>query len=287
MAQKTLYVSDLDGTLLLPDATLSAFTAETVRALTAEGMLFSYATARSWLTARKVTAALGALHLPVIVHNGASIVDAADGRVLQALYFTEAEKTFLFETLFEAGPSPMGYSRRGGGTSSHDEHVAVCTDRASRGLLAYLDSRRGDERFSETPREHLGDGRVYYFTCIVDDRREAEAAYRKVAEDGRFTVDLQHDIYSDCWYFEIMPKDATKANAAKRLAAMYGCGRIVCFGDGENDLSLFREADACYAVANGAGALKRAATAVIGPNTEDGTAKKLLELWKKEKEGNR
>ena len=47
MIRKTLYVSDLDGTLLRPDATVSAFTAETLRALTAEGMLFSYATARS------------------------------------------------------------------------------------------------------------------------------------------------------------------------------------------------------------------------------------------------
>lgn len=284
MARKTLYLSDLDGTLLRPDATISAFTAETLRCLVAEGMLFSYATARSWLTAGKVTGPLGKLHLPVIAHNGATIVDAADGRVLQALYFTGEEKDFLLKFLFAHRLSPIGYSRGGDGTSSHDERVAFTLENASRGLHAYLDSRRGDERLTETPRERLGDGKIYYFTCIVDHKDEVQEAYEALKADGRFTVDLQRDIYSDCWYFEVMPKAATKANAAKRLAKLYGCDRIVCFGDGVNDLSMFRVADEAYAVMNGADVLKQAATAVIGSNAEDGTAKKLMELWQKEKE---
>lgn len=50
---KTLYLSDLDGTLLTPQACLSAFTAETVRRLLREGMAFSYATARSFSTAKR------------------------------------------------------------------------------------------------------------------------------------------------------------------------------------------------------------------------------------------
>ena len=37
---KTLYVSDLDGTLLRHDQTVSPFTAETINTLTARGMLF-------------------------------------------------------------------------------------------------------------------------------------------------------------------------------------------------------------------------------------------------------
>ena len=37
---KTLYVSDLDGTLLHHDQTVSPFTAETINTLTARGMLF-------------------------------------------------------------------------------------------------------------------------------------------------------------------------------------------------------------------------------------------------------
>lgn len=49
-----LYVSDLDGTLLRSDESLSPFTAETIQGLIEKGMLFSYATARSFVTASKV-----------------------------------------------------------------------------------------------------------------------------------------------------------------------------------------------------------------------------------------
>ena len=43
---KTLYVSDLDGTLLRSDAKTSAYTNQVIHQLTSDGILFSYATAR-------------------------------------------------------------------------------------------------------------------------------------------------------------------------------------------------------------------------------------------------
>ena len=44
---KTLYISDLDGTLLTPDACLSERSTQLLQQLSAEGVLFSCATARS------------------------------------------------------------------------------------------------------------------------------------------------------------------------------------------------------------------------------------------------
>ena len=63
----TLYVSDLDGTLLNSNQTLSTYTIETINQLVDEGMLFSYATARSYQTAKKVTQGLQA-PFPLIVY---------------------------------------------------------------------------------------------------------------------------------------------------------------------------------------------------------------------------
>ena len=62
----TLYVSDLDGTLLNSNQTLSPFTIQTINQLVSDGMLFSYATARSYQTAKKVTQGLQA-PFPLIV----------------------------------------------------------------------------------------------------------------------------------------------------------------------------------------------------------------------------
>lgn len=45
---KTLYVSDLDGTLLNSKQHTSSYTNQVINQLVDEGMLFSYATARSY-----------------------------------------------------------------------------------------------------------------------------------------------------------------------------------------------------------------------------------------------
>lgn len=75
---KTLYVSDLDGTLLQSNAKISEYTNRTINGLIEKGMLFSYATARSYLTACKVTAGLRT-DIPLVVYNGAALVDGGDG----------------------------------------------------------------------------------------------------------------------------------------------------------------------------------------------------------------
>lgn len=48
-----LYVSDLDGTLLRSNEVASEYTCSVINNLVNKGMLFSYATARSLITAKK------------------------------------------------------------------------------------------------------------------------------------------------------------------------------------------------------------------------------------------
>lgn len=67
-----------------------------------------------------------------------------------------------------------------------------------------------------------------------------------------------------------MPKEATKARAIEKLKALWGCDRVVSFGDAINDLPMFRVSDECYAVANAVPECKQAATGVIGEMTRTG-----------------
>jgi hydroxymethylpyrimidine pyrophosphatase-like HAD family hydrolase len=55
----TLYLSDLDGTLLSPQAALSPFTAETLRRLLRAGLAFSVATARTRESSQLILAPWG------------------------------------------------------------------------------------------------------------------------------------------------------------------------------------------------------------------------------------
>ena len=71
---KTLYISDLDGTLLNNNAELSDYTTNTLNTLIAEGLHFSVATARSLVSSAKILSGL-TLHLPIVLMNGVLIYD--------------------------------------------------------------------------------------------------------------------------------------------------------------------------------------------------------------------
>lgn len=91
----------------------------------------------------------------------------------------------------------------------------------------------------------------------------------------------QRDIYSGAQWLEILPRQATKAGAVVELKKLLGCDKVVSFGDGKNDISMFDVSDECYAVENADPELKRRATAVIESNDNDGVARWLLEHWQK------
>ena len=265
---RTLYISDLDGTLLRSDQRLSPFTVDTLNALIERGMLFSYATARSYITASRVTAGITP-PIPVITYNGAWVIENGTARVLRRHGFTAEESREIFDALTARNVWPIVYAMVDG-----VERFSFCPERSTPGMRAFNDTRHGDPREHPTDEAHLLDGEVFYFTCI--DHPEA---LLPLYERYRHTCQCVYsqDIYGSGQWLEIMPQQVTKANAMLELKEMLGCDRVVCFGDGLNDLSLFAAADEGYAVANAVDELKQAATAVIGGNDEDGVARWLLE----------
>ena len=98
---KTLYISDLDGTLLRSDASLSAYTYRTLNALTDKGVLFTYATARSLRTARAVTEGL-TTPIPLILNNGTFVLDTATGKHLLSASLPDNGESSI-RLLHEAG----------------------------------------------------------------------------------------------------------------------------------------------------------------------------------------
>lgn len=260
---KTLYVSDLDGTLLRRDQTLSRYTLETLNGLIGEGMHFAYATARSAITARKVTQGL-ALRVPFVVYNGAFVLDGGSGEVLLENYFPDNGREIL-ERLLGEGIYPTVYSIRAG-----RECMAFLPEHVTRGMKHFLDSRLGDPRWTELQdARQLLEGAVFYILCVDEEDRlfPLYQAYR-----DRVHCVYQKDIYSGEQWLEFLPAEANKANAVRRLKELLACEKLVVFGDGNNDLELFEIADECYAVSNAVEGLKAIATGVIGSNEEDGVA---------------
>ncbi len=263
---KCLYVSDLDGTLLRSDERLSEYTCGVINELTKKGMIFSYATARSLVTAKKVSAGLRA-EIPLMIYNGAFIRDNVTEEILTANYFGREIQDVLDE-LFESGIYPIVYAY-----IDRKEKFSILPEKCTRGERAFLESRRGDIRTNiVSAPEELKQGDIFYITCI-DEPEKLEPFYVKYRD--AFHCVYQRDIYTKEQWLEIMPKAASKANAVMQLKGMLGCDKVIAFGDGKNDIDMFEIADECYAVANAHEELKKKATAVIGSNDEDGVAKWL------------
>jgi len=262
----TLYLSDLDGTLLGPNERLSPKTSDVVTRFVRSGGLFSFATARSLITAQRVTAGLP-LELPAIVYNGVFIVRAMPREVLHSNGFSAEDVHYLSKTLTGLGIRPIVYSLIDG-----VEKFSFDPLHASAGMMTFLDSRRDDVR--RRPVDDLTalyEGDVFYVSCIGDGS-ELEPVRDVFTVEPRFSCIYQQDIYSGAPWCELMPAVASKAAAALKLKHLLGCDRLVSFGDGANDLPLFAVSDECYAVQNAVPELLAVATGVIGSNRDDGVA---------------
>ena len=265
---KTLYISDLDGTLLQSDQTVSAFSAETLNALIRNGLLFSYATARSYATASKVTANLQ-LHIPVIVFNGTFVVDTDTQNRLISNTFTEEETTNILDHLSENDIYPIVNAFFDG-----QEKFSYVQGKETDGILDFLEQRKNDPRKNPVlDAKQLYRGEIFHIACI-DEEEKLRPAYERFKND--FPCVLYRDIYGNRMWLEIHPKGATKESAILALKKMLNCDKVVCFGDGKNDIPMFKIADECYAVANAEPEVKVIATAVIESNEADGVAKWLL-----------
>ncbi len=268
---KILYVSDLDGTLLRSDEHTSDFTNNTINELVEQGMIFSYATARSYQTSHKVTKGLNA-KIPLIIYNGAMVVDNVDGSFLIENFFDEDIKDVI-EELIEGDIYPIVYS-----FINDVEKFSFIRAKCSEEMIKFLDTRKGDirERLVSSVTD-LYDGDIFYITCI-DEAGKLQPFYEKYKE--KYHVVYQIDIYTRAQWLEIMPKKASKANAIRQLKDKLKCDKVVVFGDGKNDIDMFELADEAYAVENAVDELKKVATNVIRSNNDDGVARWLMENYK-------
>ena len=120
------------------------------------------------------------------------------------------------------------------------------------------------------------DGEMFYYTCI-GEKDELQPVYDILSRDDRYTCILQQELYRPEYWCEIMPRRATKANAVLKLKELWGCDRVISFGDAVNDIPMFRISDECYAVENAVDALKAMADGIIPGNDADGVAAWLKE----------
>ena len=274
--EKTLYETDLDGTLLNKNDRINPKSIEIINSLVEKGMAFTYATARSLVSASVVTQGLST-NIPVIAYNGAFIFQPATGEILFREHFSREEMTYASDLIRTYEISPLVYAFIDG-----VEKVSWNPARENDGVQRYLSLRKGDRRLRPVENNaQLYEGEIFYFTCI-GTKEELMPLYEAISKNKQYRCTIQQELYRPEYFCEIMPAGATKANAIRKLKEIRGCDKVISFGDAINDLPMFEISDACYAVENAVEELKAAADGVIGSNENDGVAKWLLEHFASE-----
>ena len=262
---RTLYVTDLDGTLLGPDGKLGAVSADLLRSAIERGVLVTCATARSWTTTQRV---LGGFRfaVPVVLYNGTFTYDGETDTLLDRNEIPEATTRAILELLKGAGMPPLVYRLDGS-----REHVSWVIGLENDGIRHFWTDRPSDPRNAPCATwEELPTERVFNIAAIGTAAEiEPLAAALRVRVGAAIELNVQPDTYHprDMW-MDIAPAGGTKGTAVAALAARLGADRIVAFGDNFNDLPMFAVADESYAMAHADARVRAAATATLddGPD---------------------
>ena len=268
---KTIYMADLDGTLLHSDGTLSDYTKTTLNALIERGLQFTVNTSRTPDSAMSVLQGLR-LKLPIILMNGSMFynpetrdtehlvcIDPIAARTVVAVCRRLHTEPFVFS--FKEGYMDLQY-----------------VSAASANSKKFIETRGRYYRSCRQVDSINTSGKIP-FIALVGDKPELENLEKQFSRIKGIQTVLFPNEKGDYCFLEIYPEKAGKGDGAKLFKEKYGFNKIVAFGDNLNDIPMLKAADFSVAVANGYTDLKKIANLEIDGCDQDSVANYLLMEW--------
>jgi hypothetical protein len=262
-----LVATDLDGTLVRTDGTVSDRTRRTLHASISSGVAVVLVSGRPTHSLRLIAQAIGISGL-AICSNGAIVYDLDRDEIVRHAVLAVETARLLVGALRETVPDVCFAFVRGPRFACEPAYHRIASERDH--APGYLDGAV------------LGDA-----LALCD-----EAATKLIARHPTLSADdlLAHvhglgldgfeATHSSAPFVEVAAAGVTKAHALEVLCADLGIERteVVAFGDAPNDLPMLAWAGLGVAVANAHPAVLAAANAVAPSNDDDGVAITLERL---------
>lgn len=250
MSRPRLLATDLDGTLLRSDGSLSDRTRAAIAAAEGAGVGVVFVTARPprWLD--ELADAVGG-HGVALCGNGAFVLDVARREVVRAHPFAPTELRELLADLRAAVPG-IGFAVECADGMRRDEHF----------LDAHRDDAVGDDL------EAVGAGKLLARADDVEHDVFLDLVSQVVGERAELGFSGARGLA------ELTPRGVTKASGLRDWCAEQGIAAhdVWACGDMPNDLPMLAWAGRALAVANAHPEVLAAADEVIGGNDDDGVA---------------
>lgn len=257
-----LICTDLDGTLLRNDKTISEENHEAIEFFKREGGYFTFITGRMYFTARSLYEMVKP-NAPVGCINGGGIYDFEKEEYLWSMTLPH-DANELVDAVYRDVPSA-------GIQMNALDKIYFCRDNdAMRGFR-----RRTGAPYTEGNHMELDVpiGKVVFGDEVENIERIAE-----VLNNHPRSAEFDY-IRSERTLYEILPKGSSKGNLLLKLADILGVdvAKTVAIGDYNNDISMIRAAGVGIAVANAVDAAKEAADIVTVSNEEHAVAR-IIEM---------
>lgn len=273
---KTLFISDLDGTLLGRDSRVSQRSVDLLNDAIRRGAMFTVATARTPATADGLLSRVD-ISLPMIVMTGAAFWNKKTQAYFDPVVFPDDQLEKAMAILAEGGIRPFVYTLQPGSPVLHTFHEPPL----GRHDLNFADQRRGLplKRFHFHAPDPAQMRSATLLLLAMGERGLIDRTAQELRASTGCTVSAYPDIFNPkVGILEVFAPGVSKASAIRKLARQTGADRTVVFGDNLNDIDMMRAADVAIAVDNALPEVKEAATEVIGPNYADSVAETIARL---------
>lgn len=276
MTAYRLIAIDLDGTLLMPDGSVSERNRDAIQSCLAAGLLICFATGRNWTESKAIMAAVNHFAKAVFV-SGAMVIDTEREVTLhrtmmapdlaRALCAELEDMGHTVLALQDSGTAGVDYliSTRGEVTEPTKQWMKVCQTRIH-------------------PVEDLGQYSHEHTIRVGIVATSGESHRVQTALKNRFGDRiLCHSLLVPAYgvdVLEVFDPAVNKWEGILHIARHHKVKpeEIIAIGDDMNDVPMIRNAGLGVAMGNAKPDVLAVAKRVIGRNTEDGLAKFLEEL---------
>jgi Cof subfamily protein (haloacid dehalogenase superfamily) len=266
-----LLALDIDGTLLRTDKTLSPRTRAAVDAARARGVHLVLVTGRRHPSARRVAEDLGG-DVPLVLHNGALILDVEEGRstILRCRPLPRHLALETVEVGRRHGADPVVHCGHNG-----EGRLLVSEGPRSSTLLAYyLDRSHPDVTACAAFEEALAEDplQVMFGGGMEDMAALLPALHATLGE----RVKIERTVYpaQGVGLIDVLERTVGKADALAFLQERWGltAGETLAIGDNWNDREMLERAGLGLVMGNADPALRALGLPVLPSSDEDGVA---------------
>ena len=272
-----LIASDLDGTLLQDDGSISKETVRMIKKAEQQGIRFMVATGRSYNSAKQAVNRAG-LHVPILCMNGANLYDDEDQLLIDTPFDVPMAKEIVNAVDTNKIYLEM-YTSNGVYAPEKDQFVEMLLTILREKFVGYTDEQikaHINQRFQEETFTFTDD-----FISVLDD--PTVTPYKLLAfsfDKGdlnalRQTFANRDDLYVTSSGFdnvEFNHKEATKGHALLAYAKTLGItpDEIMAIGDNENDLPMLTNVKYGVAMDNASDLIKAHVNYTTASNNQHG-----------------